>query len=80
MTLWGLCAGFVQALCGGAGFVSEFGVVRVGRHSKWRKLSLLAGIHDAGMVHPYVFCSRKLLQKKEKLIWDFGQHLDNLSF
>ena len=42
----------VQALCGGAGFVSEFGVVRVGRHSKWRKLSLLAGIHDAGMVHP----------------------------
>ena len=51
-TLRGLCGDFVQALCGGAGLVSEFEVVRVGRHSKWRKLSLLAGIHDAGMVHP----------------------------
>ena len=60
--------------------MSDFWVVRVGRHSKWRKLSLSAGIHDLRMVHPYVGFCRKYLQKKEKLIWDFGQHLDNLSF
>ena len=59
---------------------SDFQVVGVGRHSKWRILSLFAGIRDMRGRLAIVHRSRNLLQKKEKLIWDFGQHLDNLSF